>query len=198
MFKKTIVLVLISLVMFLNVIQVSAATNTYSFTKNSKGWTAYNGTWKVVKGEYKQTDNDTKSPVAWDRGTVLSGKKYTDFTIEFKVKMSANGFAGVLLRKAGEKDNHQMSGYLVFLNSDGLGQVYKKEGNVLAEISGGKKNSYNKVKVVVKGKNIKVYLNGSSKPAADVADDEYKSGYLSLVAGNTTASFDDVKITTPK
>lgn len=194
--KKVVLSILLCGLLLFNVVSVSAESLSFDFAKNADGWAPYIGEWKVADGVYKQTDSDAGSPNAWDRGTVLAGKQFSDFTMEYKIKADPGGWAGVLIRKAGEGDNHQMSGYLIFINSDGNGAVYKRVDNTLANIGGGIANDFNTVKVVAKGSNIKVYLNGNADPVADVNDSEFASGYISLVAGNCTATFDDVTIST--
>jgi hypothetical protein len=67
--------------------------------------------------------------------------------------------------------------------------------NPLAVGQGFIEGDYNAVRVVVSGTSFKVYVNEMERLSATFEGlDAYKEGYISLLAGNGTAEFKDVRI----
>ena len=161
---------------------------------NSMGpWLPYKGTWNVDNGTLVQSNK-----AEWSAGAVLQGVKLANYTLEFKMQhqSGSTGWAGVLFRKTNWSDDHNASGYLMYVTSSGNIALFRNGANELQTASPGiNATNWNTFKVVVNGSNIKVYVNGSSQPSLDVNDATYSFGCISLVSGASHVKFDDVKIT---
>lgn len=158
---------------------------TGQWTQNSGSWSASGGTFDVPLGSNMAT---------------IAGEQYADATVSFRLKITDDGgnsanWAGALLRKTNAGDDYGGSGLLFYYRNNGYVSLYKQgAGELQTYDTGVIPSGYVDVRIVMRGNNYKVYVNGSSTPALDVNDSSFASGYLSLRAG-VGASYDNVVIT---
>lgn len=156
--------------------------------KNLKGWERLNGT-----AEFKVQDNKiigitkTNTP-----NTFLATKKdYSDFILEYEVKVDNQLNSGVQIRSLSKEDyrDGRVHGYQVEIDpsarswSGGIydearrGWLYNLEYNKDGK-EAFKKDQYNKFRVEAIGNNLRVWLNGI--PTANLIDDMTSEGFIAL------------------
>ena len=159
-------------------------------------WTPSNGTWAIATDGtkvYAQTGTGTGSTLLV---SAAGSTTWTDQIVEAKIKVLAFGgqstsyFAGIFARYNGS------TYYSVLLRSDG--KLVIRDGTssitpaVAVSIVAGMTYT---VRFELMGSSLKAYLNGTLQ--ASVTDTAHTSGRIALAAVNTTAEFDDIKVTTP-
>ena len=173
-------------------------------------WEAISGDWKADGGEYVQSEVfDKAGGDAFNRasGYAVGNKDWTDYTFEVKIKpISSNNYAGVMFRVAaldfganGNTFNNKSEYYYWLIGISGnYSKIWQAPAcKALEETPGDtlKPNSWNKVKVEMKGQDAKLYLNDKlQKDFKFPADVQLESGGIALTTYNASASFDDVRV----
>ena len=167
----------------------------------ASNWVFYGGGWFWKDGEVNSASN------AGSGGFGINGSKYVangtdfkDFTYQANVKINTTGDAGLMFRVANPAigaDAYQ--GYYVGLDqANGTVLLGKANGQKWTVISSGKypveMNKMYTIKIVAKGDEFDVFINGSAKPILSATDSQYQSGSIGLRAYKALASFDSVKI----
>ncbi len=173
-------------------------------------WLEVSGEWKVEKGEYVQAAAvDKGGGEARNRasGYAVGDKNWVDYVFSVRINpISSNNYAGVMFRVGsldggadGNTFNNKSTYYYWLI---GIGGNYSKIWQApalkaLEETPGDtlKANSWNEVKVDMKGQNAKLYLNGKlQKDFKFPADVQIDFGGIALATYNASASFDDVRV----
>ncbi len=134
--------------------------------------------------------------------TNLNGHVWGSGTYEFDMDIGEVGeWAGIMICKTNPTDIWDDSGYMLLVKPDGTFQLGVCGG--FTPIAEGKIDGFvdgaNTYKLVKDGERIRLYVNGASKPVADVKNSKYSEGYVSFVASTgwdaeKTATYDNLKI----
>ena len=173
-------------------------------------WKEVSGEWKVENGEYIQaaaTDKGGGEARNRASGYAIGSKDWVDYTFSVRInQISSNNYAGVMFRVGsldggadGNTFNNKSTYYYWLI---GIGGNYSKIWQApalkaLEETPGDtlKANSWNEVKVDIKGQNAKLYLNGKLQKDFKFSDEvKIDFGGIALATYNASASFDDVKV----
>jgi len=157
--------------------------------KTLKGWVQHNGTatYRVEKGTVVGKTSEG-SPNSF----LCTKKKYSDFELEFEVKVDDELNSGVQIRSVSNKDikNGRVHGPQVEIATNGTaGFIYgealgtgwlSKDRTNPKAMAAFKKGKWNKYRVVAVGKSIKTWVNGV--PVADLIDNKSNmpSGFIGL------------------
>jgi len=163
-----------------------------------KGWKQINGKAKYV------VDNGTilgTTAKGSPNSFLCTVKHYSDFELEFEVKVDPRLNSGVQFRSNSSKEyrNGRVHGYQVEIATHNAGRIYDeaRRGRWLDKDYTDKKartafkrNEWNKYRVVCRGDSIKTWVN--DVPVADVTDAMTRSGFIGLQVhsfrGKTPAS----------
>ncbi len=155
--------------------------------KNLDGWEQING-----KAKYEVKDGaivGTSVPNS-PNSFLCTKKKYSDFELEFDVKVHPELNSGVQIRSESkpEYQNGRVHGYQVEIAIGGFsGGIYdeSRRGKFLntetptAEVKNLlKKDEWNKYRIVCKGEEIKVWVNGVK--VTDLKDSMTRTGFIGL------------------
>jgi hypothetical protein len=158
--------------------------------KDLKGWNKLNGTadYMVKEGVIVGTSK-SKTPNTF----LTTGKRYSDFILEFDFKVEDGLNSGVQFRSLSNKEykDGRVHGYQFEIDpsprawSGGIydearrGWLYPMEKNPVAKTAF-KANEWNKARIEAIGTNIRTWLNGV--PCADILDDlpEAAAGFIAL------------------
>lgn len=170
---------------------------TYTDTfESGNEWTFLSGDWSVKGGVLSNTDGKS-----WLNRAALKGRKYSDFTMDLKLRHDEESekdrWAGVAFRKNSVNDTHEESGFMLFVRKDGTAQIYRRgQGESPAvKLPGFKAGEFYPIRLVAKGDTFQVFGTALEKPVLEYKDSSYEKGFVALVAGMAKASFDDVSIT---
>jgi len=154
--------------------------------KTLNGWQQVNGSAKYEVKEGAIVGTTAKgSPNSF----LCTEKHYSDFELEFEVKVDTRLNSGVQIRSNSFKEyrNGRVHGYQVEISTDGnAGFIYdearrgwlsKDRSNEKAQ-QAFKEDKWNKYRVECVGDSIKTWVNGV--PVADVVDSMTKSGFIGL------------------
>lgn len=135
--------------------------------------------------------------VNMDRFSSAGDAEWTDVSIEARVKVTAfNGssssyFAGVYARIEGASNYYSFA-----LRSDGKVSIRKGGSNLgSAEDAGIVEGEYFDVKFVARGSTLTGFINGAQ--VTQVTDSSIPNGAIGVGTRNTSAMFDDVRVTVP-
>ena len=166
---------------------------TIDFTNtNTNEWSVYDGTWNMNNGEYSvQALPGAK--------TILKDSVFKDFEMNFRMKNgSIEMDSGVMFRATNIASGvDAFNGYYVGL-TEGNVVLGKMTNGTYQELSRANYNEinfsdYHNIKLIVKGSNVKAYLDGALVLQYNSLTD-LGSGNIGLRAHATTASFDDLNI----
>lgn len=161
---------------------------------NMSGWKTINGLWAdTIDGKQGQSQGNTFT---------LSSEKSRDFTYEANIRVLKGTVsnligAGALVFRSDVNAKNAYAANVDVLNNkvklikftDGLGKdlaVYNDNGKL--ELKGN--IDYN-LRIIAKGKNIKVYLD--DKLVIDEIDDSFTDGFAGLNVWNSTSVFNNIK-----
>lgn len=168
---------------------------TDSLTEDAGNFTPYGGTWEYTEDGYTQTDSMI-SGTSYHYGSYFQ-YAYEDFTVSFRMKIhevgDAEGYAGVLFRKAKPNDTAQMSGYLMSLK--GYGSLFFQDWTqtqTLFQIPLDNPYDWHTYKFEVEGSRIKLYVDGELRQS--ITNGAFASGYFAFTTGTASASFADFEI----
>ena len=141
--------------------------------KDTTGWKAHNGkteAWKVTDGVLH---------VKGGGGWLMTEKEYGDFEVRLEYKLPKRGNSGVALRAPRQGDPAYQGMEIQILddpNYKGL-QKYQHTGSIYAVVPSSKQPSkpigeWNKYRIVCKGRQVMVELNGEKIVDANL--DDYK------------------------
>jgi len=157
-------------------------------------WVPVLGTWTDCEGGYEQTD------IVENRSMNIDNKTYDNMQIDVTIKiksLSTAGWAGISLRRSSISHNFWDSGYLIYLTNDGNLSVYKNGSDISGASSvatGANMNNDVRLRALINGSNIKVFVNGAASPLININDSSYNSGYLSFYTTNSNAQFKNIQI----
>lgn len=168
---------------------------------NSEGWKRWEGNWSVIDGQYHSAGGTFAK-------TTTGEDHWANYTLEADVKMlESDGDAGVIIRgtnpanglELGQNNGDFLQGYYAYIRTDG---VYLGKQNFnwskLAEFATPlDTHSWHKLKVVVNGTNIKVYVDDMSVPKIDYNDHSpqpFTHGKIGLRTAYKETLFDNVKM----
>jgi hypothetical protein len=155
--------------------------------KNLEGWQQING---LAKYEVKdRTILGTSAPDS-PNSFLCTKKNYSDFELEFEVKVDKELNSGVQIRSESRPDyqNSRVHGYQVEIAVGGFsGGIYDeaRRGKFLnveqpsAEVRALlKENQWNKYRIVCRGDRLQTWVNGV--PVTDLRDSMTRSGFIGL------------------
>jgi hypothetical protein len=164
------------------------------FSSGMSKWTMIAGTWKIEDGELAHKYSQTCCQFI-----VAGSSDWTDYTAEVKgkfVEENRNMSSEALGLAFRVHDGYHL--YLLDLKREGSAlQLFRKVGNY-SLIKATKidfkieQNVWYKLKVELKGPNIKCYLN--DKLMIEVNDTTYLDGKIGLKSSNTYSHWDDVVV----
>ena len=151
--------------------------------KSIDGWEQHNGT-----ATYRIEDDDIvgKTSEGSPNSFLCTKKSYSDFDLEFEVKVDDALNSGVQIRSVSDKkiNNGRVHGPQVeiatngtagFIYGEGLGTGWLSEDRTDPKATAAfKKGQWNKYRVLAKGKSIKTWINGV--PVADLVDQKTGMG----------------------
>lgn len=155
--------------------------------RNLDGWKQLNG-----KAEYKAVNGEIvgTTKMGEPNSFLATEKQYDNFILEFEVKLGAALNSGVQFRSfSNTEKGGRVQGYQVEIDpsarawSGGIydeanrGWLYSLEYNPDAK-SAFKPTEWNKYRIECVDNNIRTWVNGV--PAANLADDQLKSGFIAL------------------
>jgi len=168
----------------------------------AEGWidSSAGKSWVLKEKAYHQPDT---APVNVFTFYAINDIKWKDYTFQVQIKpVSSNNYAGVLFRvkNAGLGGASWATGdFLYWLI--GIGGNYSKiwdapSGKAVHETPGDtlKSGEWNDVKVVTKGKEFVMYLNGKEQKKYTDESGNHDFGGIGLATYNAEAFFDNVKV----
>ncbi|RAS78382.1 levanase [Priestia endophytica] len=157
--------------------------------------------WKTISGLWADTI-DGKQGQSQENAFTLSSEKGRDFTYEANIKVLNNTVsnptgAGALVFRSDVNAKNAYAANVDVLNNkvklvkftDGVGKdltVYNDNGKLKL-----KGNTDYNLRIIAKGKNIKVYLD--DKLVIDETDNSFTEGFAGLNVWNSTSVFNDIK-----
>ncbi|MET7464690.1 hypothetical protein [Nonomuraea sp. NPDC005501] len=161
----------------------------------SEAWTAVDGSWTVADGVYRQRDTTRtgwKSVV--DDLRIADGFAEADLT--FRTSATSTAFAGLQVRTAEPGDAYTRSGYMVYLRPDGSVDVFRAGTGVIASGSGAAVTGTARLRVELRGAEIRVFVGAEPTPRVAVTDPDpiTGSGSVQLVTGRAAVDFDNVRV----
>jgi len=170
-----------------------AGEQMWTFDKDASDWKAANGTWAVQDGAYKVTKG------APAMHSLVGDTSWTDYTLEAKVRFDEGNWAGLVVRAQSD-----MEYYVYYLNvPDNKSELWRHKAgafdardaitsNIPAKNVAIKGGEWLNVKVVVEGTTFKFWINNELQ--GEQTDNVYPAGQIGVWAWDTSASFDDVKV----
>jgi hypothetical protein len=165
----------------------------WDFKGDAKDWKPATGEWSVKDGEYIQSLRGVSAV-----RTFIGDNNWTDYTVETKIKITENSYAGLIFRAQSELEYHVF--YINVIggacewwhhtkpNPDSRVQHFNQPtAKVKIEL-----NKQYTLKVIAKGQDFSFYIDDIEQKVDKT--DIYPSGKIGLWAWDTKASFDDVKI----
>ncbi len=155
-------------------------------TPVSSRWTEYGGIWTQQNGEYQIGSAGVGK-------SLVNSVNQNDYTIEANLKpMDGAINSGVVFRVQNPGVGpDEMKGYFVGLNSDGviLGAMNNNWTSLAQQSLPVAMNQWHRIKVVVKGANIKVYVNDMTTTQIDINNTQFSSGKVGVRAFTCKTAF---------
>ncbi|MEV4173667.1 hypothetical protein [Nonomuraea sp. NPDC049709] len=168
-----------------------------SAAATSEAWSAVDGTWSVADGVYRQQDT---TRTGWK--SVVDDLRIADGWVEtvigFRTLATPTAFGGVQVRTAEPGDAYTQSGYLVYLRPNGSVDVFRAGTGVIATGSGPAVTGPTKLRVELRGAELRAFVGGEAAPRVTVTDPDPIGGpgFVQLVTGRAAVDFDDVRVAT--
>lgn len=179
-----------------NEVKSKSFSDNFSSLASSENYYFYNeegGIFEVADGVLKCHDSND-----WIAGATVTNDIYTDFTMEFKLRIDSEqpGWMSVGMRKSRVNGDHNNSGLSLMISANG--EIFFYDSNSHKNSSATNINSmsvgeWNNIKIVAKGSQITAYVNGVKK--ATYSDDKFFGGFINFTSGMHDFSIDDLKIT---
>jgi hypothetical protein len=163
---------------------------------NSNGWTTSNGTWAIATDGskvYGQTGTGTASTVLMSRAGSMT---WANQIIEAKVKVKAFGGSSTSYFAAIYGRSNGTDYYALALRQDGKIAIRKNTTTLGSAVAAGiAEGIWYTVRLEIVGSTLKAYVNGVLTDTE--SDTSLAAGGIAVGTVNTTAEFDDVKVTAP-
>ncbi|MBC6110860.1 beta-L-arabinofuranosidase domain-containing protein [Pedobacter fastidiosus] len=164
-------------------------------------WVFYGGGWYWKDGAVHSASNASSGGFGIHGSKIIAtGTDFSDFTYQADVNVNTAGDAGLMFRVSDPAIGADAyKGYYVGINPiSGNIEMGKASNQKWVVISSAKypvkmNNNY-KLKLVAKGNQFNVFLDGSEKAILSATDNEYGSGSIGLRTYNAQATFDSVKV----
>ena len=196
-------LVFFSLVTFSRIAWSGEWVFDFEDPKQADHWKVANGNWKIQKGVYTEISAAEKAA-----HTLFGEADWTDYTVETKIRIDANKWAGLVFRAISEYEYYIVypeptPGVSAFFQHHGKDWATRARPNpnktqIKGKIQVG--NWYH-LKIEVKGNDLKWFIDDQLQAETKlerVGDlDVYKKGRVGIWAWETKASFDDFKVYGP-
>jgi hypothetical protein len=180
-----------------------AGTQLWDFedVKQGDDWEAFNGTWKIEDGVYKET-----SAAGPGMKALVGEPDWDDYTIEADIRIDSNKWAGLVFRAQNEFEYYifypePTPGVTAFFRHlpGGFGNRDRPPPNKTA-IKGLdiKVGEWYTMKIEVKGNKFKCFLNDVEQFEGTDPENKYKTGRVGIWAWETKASFDNFTVSGPK
>jgi len=174
-------------------------------------WVPYSGTWTISGSAYNQTTANCGPGCIIPAMTAISGRTWGDMVAEFTVKITDNGgnsqnWAGLAFHKTNQADGLLVSGYLVFLRSDGTLELLESSLGQLDQMSTGLGpfNTPRRIRIETNQRYVRVFVDGilfidwPEGTPLDVSDFNTPSwptpGYVDLTTYGVQAQYLDMSI----
>ncbi|PWS29597.1 hypothetical protein DHW03_05490 [Pedobacter yonginense] len=164
-------------------------------------WVFYGGGWYWKEGAIHSASNSSSGGYGIHGSKIVAtGTNFADFTYQAKVNVNTAGDAGLMFRVSNPAigaDAYQ--GYYLGLNPTTgnieLGKSSNQKWIVIRSVKYPVKvNSNYTLKIVAKGNQFDVFIDGAKQPILSATDSEYATGCVGLRTYNAQATFDDVKV----
>lgn len=159
-----------------------------------RGWTRYGGRFAVQEGRYRLNHAGTT-------GKALTGDNFwTDGTLEADLRLTSPGNAGLMFRTTNpdyEGPDHAF-GYYAGLDTAGLlllGRMQNAWVPLTNRPMAVLLNTWYRLKVVLEGPQIRVFVNDASSPQLVCTDSHFARGQIGVRAHQCNAEFDNVRFT---
>lgn len=170
-------------------------------TNSASGWKQWEGNWSVSNGQYHSAGGNFAK-------ATYGNDNWADYTIEADIMMKeSGGDAGVIVRgtnpanglERGQGNADFLQGYYAYVKTDGvyLGKQNYNWSNLAGTSLSLDINTWHKMKVVVSGTNIKVYVGDMNIPKIDYNDyseTAFTHGKIGLRTAYKSTSYDNVII----
>ena len=168
--------------------------------------TSFSGQWNYSDGDWKAENGLAKIDTVGKR--TLGNTGWSDYTVESDVQVNKGKDAGIMFRAVnpanGDANNNPgwgvdfFQGYYAGISDNEIILLkinYNRE-QLKTVKSANVFGTWHHLKVVVKGNNIKLYVDNMNIPAIDVTDDirPFTHGKVGLRADYATASFKNFKV----
>ncbi len=159
----------------------------------AKDWKPVTGEWSIKNGEYVQSQRG----VAAVR-TFAGDVNWTDYTVETKIKITENSYAGLIFRAQSELEYHV---FYINVNEGVCEWWHHTKPNPDSRVNHFKQatskvkielNKQYTLRVVAKGQDFAFYIDDIEQRVDKT--DIYPNGRIGLWAWDTKVSFDDVKV----
>lgn len=183
--------------------KITAALNEDFSARMPTDWVFYGGGWYWKDDAIHAASNAGSGGYGINGSKIVAGAtNFSDFRYQASVKVTTAGNAGLIFRVADPAigaDAYQ--GYYVGLNPvNGTIQFGKASNQSWKVIRTAKlpvqMNKSYMLKVIAKGNQFEIFIDGSTKPVIIAADDEFKSGSIGLRTYKAEATFDAVNVST--
>lgn len=157
--------------------------------ENAQGWITAGGAWEVKNSEYSVNAGPGFRSLQKDN-------TFKNFVYEADVAACSNGSAGLVFNVSKTSDS---SGYGVIISPTDDKVILNKYSINVTEMGQAKfnidKNTMYHLKVVVKGRFIDIYINGTHViSAADIQDSFPDGGYIGLMSSFNSSRFDNISV----
>lgn len=164
-------------------------------------WVFYGGGWYWKDGALHSASNASSGGFGIHGSKIIAtGTDFSDFTYQADVNVNTAGDAGLMFRVSDPAIGADAyKGYYVGINPiSGNIELGKASNQKWVVISSAKypvkmNNNY-KLRLIAKGNQFNVFLDGSEKAILSATDNEYSSGSIGLRTYNAQATFDSVKV----
>jgi hypothetical protein len=163
---------------------------------NANGWTTTAGTWAIATDGskvYSQTGTGTGSTVLMSSS---GSAAWTNQIIEAKVKVKAFGGSSTSYLAAIYGRRSATDYYALALRQDGKIAIRRGSSTIGSAVAAGiVAGTWYTIRLEIVGSTLKAYVNGALTDTE--TDTTLTAGGIAVGTVNTTAEFDDVKVTTP-
>ena len=151
-----------------------------------------------AKFDVKDGSLQCTDPTAWVGGATILKDSYSDFTLEFKLRMDAKAgsWMSVGMRKTKVDGNHTNSGMSMMINPSGALFFYSSIDDTStekAQIPDFRIGQWYNVKIEARGKMVTAYVNGQK--LLSYTDNDFQEGFINFTSGKSEFSLDDIKVT---
>lgn len=157
-------------------------------------WVKTGGSWSIdaATASLKQATASGQARASMAMNNLQEGTVSADIRI-----LSGSGWAGLGLKRTTPEEGVYVSGYIVYLKSNGNLGVYKNGTGLMgSEVATGTNPGLNfvNVKVTFANGDIKVYINNAASPLVTKTDRGFNSGSIAVATDAASALFDNIKV----